>query len=363
MQVVDSPSRRGIGPTLSVVGAGVVGLSVAWSAARAGWRVTLHDPAPARGASWVAGGMLAPLTEGWPGEESALALGAESRLRWPAFAAALSEAAGAPSGLGNAGTLVVGLDGADAGELLVLAEWLAARGRTVNELNRKQLHAREPALAQGIRHGLDVPGDLAVDNRVLLAALQAACAGAGVQLVAEAVTEFGALDAEQVVLAAGVGSAALCPALPVRPVKGEILRLRHRAGVLPAPGTTVRGVVHGRHVYLVPRADGVVVGATQYEVGDDREVTVGGVRDLVADAEAVLPSIAEYGLTEAIAGLRPMTPDNLPLIGRIDERTVVATGHGRNGILLAPLTADAVLAELQASPLPELAAAQPRRFA
>lgn len=348
---------------LSVVGAGGIGLSIAWRAAAAGWQVTVHDPTPARGASWVAGGMLAPLTEGWPGEDAALALNSAGLLRWPDFSVALAEAAGMPSGLGAAGTLVVGLDGADIGELQVLAEWLAAQGRTVAELTRKQLHAREPALAQGIRYGLDVPGDLAVDNRALLAALQSAGALAGVRIVADAVTELSALDADQVVLAAGVGSPALCPALPVRAVKGEILRLRHRRGVLPAPGCTVRGVVHGRHTYLVPRPDGLVVGATQYEVGEDREVTVGGVRDLIADAEAVLPSIAEYGLSESIAGLRPMTPDTLPLIGRLDARTVIATGHGRNGLLLAPLTADAVLAELGGATLPEMAATHPRRFA
>jgi len=348
---------------LSVIGAGGIGLSIAWRAAGAGWQVTVHDPEPARGASWVAGGMLAPLTEGWPGEDAALAMNTESLLRWPSFAAELARSAGMPSGLGAAGTLVVGLDGADIGELQVLAEWLAAQGRTVEELTRKQIHSREPALAQGLRYGLDVPGDLAVDNRALLAALQAAGQVAGVQLSTEAVTVLAGLDADQVVLAAGVGSPALCPALAVRPVKGEILRLRHRRGVLPAPACTVRGVVHGRHVYLVPRSDGLVVGATQYEAGADREVTVGGVRDLIADAEAVLPSIAEYGLSETIAGLRPMTPDTLPLIGRLDERTVVATGHGRNGLLLAPLTADAVLAELGGTTLPEVAAAHPRRFA
>ncbi|WP_127781934.1 glycine oxidase ThiO [Rhodococcus sp. X156] len=347
---------------LSVVGAGGVGLSVAWRAACAGWRVRLHDPLPARGASWVAGGMLAPLTEGWPGEEDALVLNTDSLHRWPDFAAALSAGAGTDAGLGAAGTLVVGLDSADVGELAVLAEWLAARGRTVTELGRRELRERVPALAQGIRRGLDVPGDLAVDNRALLAALQAACLAAGVELVHEAVTDLAALPADQVVLAAGAGSPALVPSLPVRAVKGEILRLRHRRSVLPAPGCTVRGVVHGRHVYLVPRSDGIVVGATQHEVGEDRDVTVGGVRDLIADAEAVLPSIAEYELTEAIAGLRPMTPDNLPLIGRLDERTVAATGHGRNGLLLLPLTADAVLAELDGSPLPEAAPAHPRRF-
>lgn len=343
--------------SLAVVGAGAVGLSVAWCAARAGWDVTLHDPEPGRGASWVAGGMLAPLTEGWPGEEAAMELGAESLRRWPRFAAEL----GSP--LMTQGTLVVGVDAADVGELDVLAGWLAERGRDVARLTRRELRQREPALAQGIRAGLDVPGDLAVDNRALLDALRAGLRGAGGELVRVAVTDLAALAADQVVVCAGAASPELLPGLAVRPAKGEILRLRHRPGALPPPGRTVRGVVHGRHVYLVPRPGGLVVGATQYEVGHDREVTVGGVRDLITDAEAVLPAVAEYGLTSADVGLRPMTPDNLPLIGRVDARTVLATGHGRNGLLLAPLTADAVLAELDGSPLPEAAAARPGRFA
>ncbi|GAB2933361.1 glycine oxidase ThiO [Rhodococcus aerolatus] len=347
---------------VAVVGAGVVGTSVAWQAARAGHAVRLHDPAPARGSSWVAGGMLAPLTEGWPGEDVSLALGLDSADRWPGFAAELEAAAGRPAGLSTTGTLVVGLDTADHGQLEVLAGWLAAHGRTVTEVRGRDLRRREPALAQQVRRGLDVPGDLSVDNRTLLAALAAAAAAAGVEPVTEPVTDLADLDADQVVVAAGARSAALLPGLAVRPVKGEILRLRHRRGVLPPPSVTVRALVHGRPVYLVPRPDGLVVGATQHDAGFDDEPTAGGVRDLLADAEAVLPSIAEYGFTEAAAGLRPTTPDGVPLLGRLDERTVLATGHGRNGILLAPLTAAAVLAELAGTPLAEVAAADPRRF-
>ena len=147
----------------------------------------------------------------------------------------------------------------------------------------------------------------------------------------------------------------------VRPVKGEILRLRARPGVTPAPSRTIRGSVHGRPAYLVPRGDGLVVGATQYEA-DDTQVTVAGVRDLIADAEALLPAIGEYELYEATAGLRPMSPDNLPLIGRLSERVVAATWHGRNGVLFTPITADAVLAELADDPLAEAKNADPQRF-
>jgi glycine oxidase len=104
--------------------------------------------------------------------------------------------------------------------------------------------------------------------------------------------------------------------------------------------------VHGRQVYLVPRADGVVVGATQYEHGRDTAPTVTGVRELLDDACTVLPALGEYELVECAAGLRPTTPDNLPVVGRLDERVLVAAGHGRNGFLLAPWTAEKIAAEL-----------------
>ena len=149
-------------------------------------------------------------------------------------------------------------------------------------------------------------------------------------------------------IANGVDAPTLWPGLPIRPVKGEVLRLRWRKGCLPVPQRVIRARVHGRQVYLVPRADGVVVGATQYEHGRDTTPTVAGVRKLLDDACAVLPALGEYELAESAAGLRPMTPDNMPLVGRLDERTLVAAGHGRSGFLLAPWTAERILTELTA---------------
>jgi glycine oxidase len=174
------------------------------------------------------------------------------------------------------------------------------------------------------------------------------------------------LAADETLVAAGAHSSALHPSLAglVRPVMGEILRLRHRAGAFPPPVRTVRGVVEGRHVYLVPRDDGgLVIGATQYEAGFDTHPTVGGVRDLQRDAEPLVPAVAEYALVESAAGLRPGSPDNLPLIGRLGPGVLVATGHGRNGILLAPITSEAVLASLRGTPVPAAAlAADPGRL-
>lgn len=366
---------------LAVIGAGVIGMSCAWRAAEAGIDVTVFDPVPASGASWVAGGMLAPVTEAWPGEEELLGLGVESVRRWPGFATALTEAAGRPAGLRSDGTVVVATGSGDRAELDALARYLGRLGRSVEQLSGKEVRRLEPALGPDVRGGLSVPDDLAVDNRLLLAALRSAGERAGVRFVECAVrsvlddggrvtgvqTDGPGMAADAVLICAGAHSAALHPALDglVRPVKGEILRLAHRTGAFPPPRRTVRALVDGRPVYAVPRDDGgLVIGATQAETGFDTAVTVGGVRDLLRDAERVLPGIAEYALVECAAGLRPGSPDNLPLIGRLGiEGLIVATGHGRNGILLAPVTAASVLALLRSEGVPEPAlAAAPSRF-
>lgn len=365
-----------------VAGAGVIGLSCAWRAARDGHTVTVFDPAPASGASWVAGGMLAPVTEAWPGEEELLALGVESVRRWPAFAAELGAAANRPAGLRTDGTVVVATGSGDRAELDELAAFLTTLGRPVERLTGRELRRLEPGLGPEVRGGLSVPDDLAVDNRALLAALRAACATAGVRVVAKTAdtvlddgtrvvgvrcTDGSELPASTVLVAAGAHSGRLHPVLRglVRPIKGEILRLAARPGAFPPPRRTVRALVDGRPVYLVPRDDGgLVLGATQTEVGFDTTVTVGGVRDLLRDAERVLPGIAEYALVETAAGLRPGSPDNRPLIGALGpEGLLVATGHHRNGILLAPVTADAVAALLRGDPVPEpVRAADPSRL-
>ncbi|TDD49409.1 glycine oxidase ThiO [Saccharopolyspora elongata] len=358
-----------------VVGGGVIGMSVAWRAAAAGHRVQLVDAEPASGASNVAGGMLAPLAEAWPGEEELLELGAASLRLWPEFADELARASGLPSGLRREGTLVVGVDSADRAELDNLADYLARLGRAVTRLTGREVRRLEPSLGPAVRGGLEVPGDLAVDNRLALAALRAAATAAGVEFVAANAKhvrpgavelEDSTMDCDVAVISAGVHSGALHPALRdrIRPVKGEILRLRARSTALPPPSRTIRGPVRGRQTYLVPRDDGgLVLGATQYEVGFDTEVTVGGVRDLIADAERLMPGIAEYRLVEAAAGLRPSTDDNLPVLGWLVPGVLAATGHHRGGFLLAPVTVEAVLALLRdEEPAIEIKAADPSRW-
>ncbi|MCW4351831.1 glycine oxidase ThiO [Hoyosella sp. YIM 151337] len=347
--------------TVAVAGGGVIGLSIAWRAATAGWRVTVYDPNPIeRSTSWVAGGMLAPMTEGWPGEERLLELGVASLRRWDEFAAALADFGS--SVVTAHSTITVAADEADVRDLHRVRDWLDQHNHCVTALTRAELRQAEPELARSLRPGFAVSDERAVDNRTLVRALAAACAAAGVRMTPHRVQNVASLHEDQVVVATGPWTSTLLSRMPVRPVKGEVLRLRKRPGSPDPPSATVRAVIHGRPVYLVPRPDGVVVGATQYEAGFDTQVTAGGVRDLLADAEIVFPGLSEYEFAEAIAGMRPMTPDNLPILGRLDERVTIAAGHGRGGILLAPLTADAVVAELAGAPLDETKYTDPRRF-
>jgi glycine oxidase len=327
---------------LAVIGGGVIGLSVARRAAQAGWSVRVHRAADP-GASWVAAGMLAPHSEGWPGEERLLRLGLESLRLWRegGFADGLG-----PQVITARESLVVAVDQADVADLRTVADWLSAQGHPV--VWESAARDVEPLLAQGIRHGFRAPTELAVDNRAVLDALCRDCERLGVRW-APPVTDLA--DAYQapgstVVIANGIDAPALWPGLPVRPVTGEVLRLRWRKGCMPLLQRVIRARVHGRQVYLVPRADGVVVGATQYEHGRDTAPVVSGVRDLLDDACAVVPALGEYELAECAAGLRPMTPDNLPIVQRMDARTLVATGHGRSGFLLAPWTAEQIVSEL-----------------
>jgi len=335
--------------SVAVIGGGVIGLSVARRAALDGYPVSLHR-SDDRGASWVAGGMLAPHSEGWPREEGLLRLGLASLALWHR-----EGRGGFTDGLGESvitarESLVVAVDRADAADLRTVGEWLAAQGHPVKVTSAAR--DIEPLLAQGIRHGFVAETELAVDNRAVVEALAAHCDRLGVRMRSP-VDDLSAVDADVRVIANGIDAPTLWPGLPVRPVKGEVLRLRWRKGCMPVPRRLIRARVHGRQVYLVPRSDGVVVGATQYEHGRDTAPAVTGVRELLDDACTVMPALGEYELAECAAGLRPMTPDNLPIVGRLDDRTLVATGHGRSGFLLAPWTAEAIAGELNGAPLPD----------
>jgi glycine oxidase len=374
-----SPAR----PAVAVVGGGVIGLSCAWQLAESGCQVELFDPAPGQGASHAAAGMLAPVSEATYGEEALLAAGLASAQAWPRFAAHLIEASGIDVGLRQEGSLLVGHDPDDAQQLRRLGALLERHGLEAEPLTARQARSLEPALSPRTASALSVPGDHSVDNRRLVTALTVAAERAGTRLhrgPAQPVMQGGAVvgvrhpgasavhRADLVVLAAGVATSSVAglPAHalpPVRPVKGQILRLRGAAGLL---SRTVRALVSGVPVYLVPRADGeLVVGATTEDVGLDRRVTAGAVLELLRAAAAVVPEVGELELGEALARFRPATPDNLPAVGLTDVPALaVATGHHRGGVLLAPLTAQAVVSLALGRPAPAAAGPlSPTRFA
>ncbi len=371
-----------------VVGGGVIGLASAWKIAATGMTVAVADPEPGHGASWAAAGMLAPVSEVHHGEEALLALALASARRWPAFAAELTETVGRPIGYRTAGTLVVAADEGDRAWAHELFTFQHELGLGVQWLTGRQARQLEPSIAPGVRAAIWAPGDHQVDNRQLVGALLDAAAGAGVVLHRERAAALEcsggavsgvrlaggiALGAPVVVVAAGAWSAQLegvpAGAAPsVRPVKGQIQRLLpcERAPVL---STTVRGMVQGSSVYVVPRHDGtVVVGATVEEKGFDTTVTAAADNELLRDAHRVVPGITEMILGEVTTGLRPGSPDNAPIVGLAPvagvDGLVMATGHYRQGILLAPVTAATVAAIVSGGEPPEeMAPFGPGRFA
>ncbi|MFY1578647.1 glycine oxidase ThiO [Verrucosispora sp. WMMD703] len=330
-------------PDVAVVGGGPIGWAVAWRCAARGLRVVVHDPAPGSGASHVAAGMLAPVAEAYFGERELTALLTESAGRWPGFAAELTEVTGADIGYRTEGTLMVGLTVDDLAEARRLWAYQQELGLPVTPLRPSPLRDREPALAPRVRGGALAATDHQVDPRRLVPALRLAAERAGAVLVAEPVRRLSDVTAGATVVAAGCGSAALT-GLPVRPVKGQVLRLRAPDGGPPGFRHVIRGYADGEHVYLVPRDSGeVVVGAT-VEERSDLDVSAGAVLRLLRAAVDLLPEIAEYDLVETLAGLRPGTPDNAPILGPLPGHpdVLVATGHHRHGIVLTPVTADLI---------------------
>jgi glycine oxidase len=355
---------------VAVVGGGVIGLAVAWRAAQRGLRPLVLD-AGEDGAWRYAAGMLAPVTEAEFGEDALLALGLRAAAGFPGFCAELAEASGCDPALRRTGTLAVARDADEAEELERLLEYRRSLGLAVERLRPSQARRAEPALAPTVRLALDVPGDDAVDPRALVTALRAAAERAGAT-VREAHVDavamedgratgvrlsHGVLPAHQVVIAAGAWSGAFGD-VPVRPVKGQIMRLRD-----PHGHDLVTRTIRARDGYLVPRGDGrYVLGATVEERGWDTAPTAGATHELIRDMAEVVPGVLELEIEELGAGLRPGTPDNLPVIGESGGVTW-ATGHYRNGILLADVTARAVASVLTGEGLPEWAAAcDPARF-
>jgi len=380
-----STERNGAGDGASadliVVGAGVIGLACAWRAAVEGLNVLVADAGPTERASEVAAGMIAPVGEAIWGEGQLLAAALASADAWPDFAAELEDAAGCEVPYRRCGAVHVALDRDEAAELRRRHDLHRELGLRASWLRAGECRRLEPGLSTSLCGGFDAPDEAEVDPRSLLAALRAAAAGAGARIEEEAtaaqvlladravrgvrLADGRALEAKRLLVATGARMGGeLIPAEarpPIRPVKGEILRLRARAGDRPC-----ERIVVTERVYVVPRAgDEVVVGATEEDRGFDLRVSAGGVHELLREAYRVLPEITELELIECSAGLRPTTPDNAPVIGATSiGGLLLAGGHHRNGILLAPITARAITAELTGeAPPAAVAGLRPDRFA
>ena len=364
---------------LAVVGGGIVGLGIAWEARRAGHRVVLIDPAPGTGATFAAAGMLAPVSELHHQEEDLLELTLASAQRWPAFAESLPAGSDAGSCLLSTPTLVLGADPADRQALADLCEAQHRHGLEVGRLSLREARAYEPLLSPNLAAAYLVPRDHQVDPRAVARAILDALATApegnhaaqggclvgnnAVSLLHEEPEDTHSrvtgvllaggreVHAKEVVVANGLGAAHLGGLpdglrLPLRPVYGDILRLRVPENLQPLTTATLRGQVRGLPVYVVPRSDGtVVIGATSREDGS-AGVSAGGVHQLLRDAQVLLPAVAELELLEATARARPGTPDNAPLLGRVADARgtdipglILATGFFRHGVLLTPIAA------------------------
>ncbi|QTF72118.1 glycine oxidase ThiO [Arthrobacter woluwensis] len=379
---------------VAVIGAGIVGLGIAWTLLRSGRRVTLIDPAPAQGATFAAAGMLAPVSEYHYQEEDLLTLTLESAALWEEFAAPFGPAGGHRT----TPTLVVGFDAADRAALADLQAAQQAHGLEVQAVSLREARRMEPLLSPQLSGAFLTPGDHQVDPRMLHAAMLEAFRRHGGTVLTERadglqwasddddggssadrvagvlLASGGVVLAGEVVVANGLASPGLrgLPEgldLPIRPVHGDILRLRVPERLRPFLSATVRGSVRGIPVYLVPREDGtVVIGATQREDGQ-AGVSAGGVHQLLRDAQQLVPAVAELELEEITARARPGTPDNAPLLGRVGAAgggevagLVIATGFFRHGVLLTPVAARAVLDLLKGHGDGRWAAFRPDRF-
>lgn len=346
---------------VAIIGAGVIGLSIGWRLARRGVRVVVLDRGEAgAGTTLSATGMLAASAEHEPGGDALLPFALESQRLWPVFREELESDSGVALDYRSEGVLVVALSRDEVERLRARHRFLARSGLEARWIDGPELRALEPSLRASAAAAIACPHDHQVDPRRLVAALRAAFTRAGGTLVercaatgllhaagriAGVETAHGACRAPQVVLATGVwaGEPGLLPSgarLPLRPVKGQALALRARAGSGP-----LRHTVWTDHVHLAPKADGqLIVGATMEEAGFDDAVTAGGVFALLEGARRALPSVEEMALEAVWTGFRPTSDDDAPILGDLPGAPglTLAVGHHRNGILLAPATAHAI---------------------
>ncbi|MBX9776731.1 MAG: glycine oxidase ThiO [Xanthobacteraceae bacterium] len=348
-------------PNVAIIGAGVIGLGIAWRLAAKGAAVTVFDRGAAgSGASHAAAGMLAACCEAEPGEDALVALGRESQARWPAFATELLKASGIDVELRTEGTLVVALTADDQARIHHHLAHQKKLGLPLEWISPAETRRREPHLAGKLAGAVWSPEDHQVDNRKLAAGLRIAAEAAGATIrehtpVKEISIAGGRADgvvladgtkveADVVVLAAGAWSrtiGGLTPDQrpPVRPIKGQMLSLK-----MDPAAPLMTHVIWAPGVYMVPRKDGrLIVGATVEEKAFDTSLTAGGLLTLLEAAWRTIPAIEELAIDEMWVGHRPGSRDDAPIVGPGPAQGLVyATGHHRNGILLAPVTVDAV---------------------
>lgn len=367
-----TPSR----PAVVVVGGGVIGCAVAWRLARRGCPVVLVEAGqPGERASAAAAGMLSPLKEA---EEPGpfLQLGLRSLDRYPAFVEAVEAASGVDVGYRRDGRLDVALDDDEAALLRRHRDHQTGAGFESHLLEPAEVRRLEPAIGPDLVLGLATEHDHQLDSRQLMRALWIAAVREGAEVrsgipvdsvlsESERVTgvrlaDGSRIDADAVVVAAGAwsGRIGLPGPLPIRPVRGQIVVLRT---VPPVLGRTT----WGPKSYLVPRTDGrLLVGSTMEEAGFRPEVTAGAIHRLLGIATRIVPSLADAAIESFQVGLRPASADGLPVIGPdpVTQGLVYATGHFRNGVLLAPETAE-VVAAIILDGQPAEPAFDPARFA
>jgi len=343
-----------------VVGGGIIGCAIAYALAKEGIRVQLIErEEPGCEASSAAAGMLAPQSEAMHEPHGPFfELCRESLRLYPDFVAEIEAVTGLSVDYRREGALFLAFDFTE-GEVLAAAyEKQKAAGLPIEDLTADEVRRREPALSDAVQMALSLPGDHQVDNQKLMPALILAAQRRGVEiltgrpvlgLVREGGRVIGVRTSHDVHTAACVINCAGAwaamvdphrhPPLPVKPIRGQIVVLQARAPLL-------EHVVHSAHCYIVPRRDGrLLIGSTLEDVGYERRVTANALLRLLAAARQVLPAIERCAFVAAWAGFRPDTPDHLPILGEAEPGLFIATGHFRNGILLAPITAR-LIAEL-----------------
>ncbi len=358
-----------------IIGGGVIGLSIAWHLSRENQAVTMIDSAEPGQSSRAAAGMLAPLAEArGPGPFLDLAL--ESLRRYPDFVEALNEESGLDLEICGPGMLRVARTAEEESALGEAFEWQAKLGLPLCRLTGEEVRRLEPDTAARVRAALLSPAERHIEPRLLLAGLTSACRNRGVRFVSGSVTDM-EMTSERVIAAQTNSDRFPCQTLviaggawskfwgqilgvsvPIQPLRGQILALG------PCQPILLRHTLYTHGAYLVPRSDGrIVAGATEESVGFETQTTAYGMASLRANAEELIPALSNWPLQSAWTGLRPLSVDGLPLLGRVPRwgNIHIAAGHGRNGILLAPVTA-ALMADsiLHDAKLPE--AFDPARF-